>query len=665
MPVRVTGPGEQIDVAPGQAAIWIRSQGSAGAALACLRTVDRFTDGRVPVLLSDPAIDALALKDAAAMHRDVLHLPGADPVALTAPADVVLIAVPCEVAEGWLEALASAAYCDTIVASASALATGDIGLAPPLKQERFHALAAELRRDALRSRPRLELPLPGCVYVRRDAIALAGPLDHGFWARCAQAGLSHVLADEVLVNALGAEAREETEPLRRALAPARRAVRGLSVLIDARLGEGQATGTLVQISGLVNALARAEHAHVRVLVDEPARAVLPCDSEIMLVDEAGAMDFRADLVHRPLQVFRDAEIAMLPRLADRVVLTNLDLIGYRNPSYFVSPEDWRGFRRRTRYALALADHVVFPSAHARADALADDLVSADRSTVVPLGLDHGPAPPPEMPIALPASAAGGELIVCLGADYRHKNRAFALRVVTALQREHDWPGWLVLAGPHMPVGSSAEQEAELLATDPRLAGRTVDVGPVTEAEKEWLYQHASLVIYPTVYEGFGLVPFEAGSHQVPCLWANTTSLAELLGRGAGQITMWETGATALCALELMRNRAAAQRNVDVTLAAAAELTWKQAAARMLELYAFTCDQPCGPAAALARVAPEHSLSEDALRLLGPGRLLPAEVERPLLALATHPALGRPVFGALRAGYRLGRTVTRLRRPSRN
>jgi len=55
------------------------------------------------------------------------------------------------------------------------------------------------------------------------------------------------------------------------------------------------------------------------------------------------------------------------------------------------------------------------------------------------------------------------------------------------------------------------------------------------------------------------------------------------------------------------------------------------------------------------------VSEDGLRLVGPGGALPAELERPLLALATHPRIARPLFTALRAGYR---AAYRLRRRGR-
>ena len=470
-----------------------------------------------------------------------------------------------------------------------------------------------------------------------------------------------MLADDVLINATSAEAQIAAAPLTRAIGPARRAAYGLSVLIDARLGRSQSTGTLVQVAGLVGALTRSARAEIRVVVDEHAREALAGSPGIALLDEKDALGAGADLVHRPLQVFRDWELATLPHMAQRVVLTNLDLIGYRNRSYFAGPESWREFRQLTRRALTLADHVVFPSSHARADALADDLVSPERAVVVPLGLDHGPPAAPARPAGLPDLADAEELIVCLGADYRHKNRVFALRVLGALQRDHAWPGRLVFAGPHMTAGSSAVTEAEMLAADSRLAQRTLDLGTVTEPEKEWLYRHAALVLYPTTYEGFGLVPFEAAAREVPCLWANTTSLIDLLGDGAGEIVMWDAEATAARALELMRDRAVAQRSIAAVQAAGNPLTWEACADRLLEIYGRVCDGPGAPAATLARAAPEQSLTEDGLRLVGANGALPHDLERPLLALATHPRIGRPVLGAINAGYRLSQRFASRRR----
>ena len=91
----------------------------------------------------------------------------------------------------------------------------------------------------------------------------------------------------------------------------------------------------------------------------------------------------------------------------------------------------------------------------------------------------------------------------------------------------------------------------------------------------------------------------------------------------------------------------------------ANLTWDATAERLLEIYQRTCDEPASAAGAVDRITPAAAVSEDGLRLVGPGGALAPELERPLLALATHPRIGVPVFGAVKAGYRANNFVNRI------
>src|SRR5581483_4739557 len=120
----------------------------------------------------------------------------ADAFDRTAPADVVVLRPGCRVAPGWLEALRAAAYADGNAATATALTQHDLGGAPP---DPFEPAAAAVHGAALRLRPRLETPGDACVYVRRSALELIGGSGEGFRTRCAELGLAHVLADDVLV----------------------------------------------------------------------------------------------------------------------------------------------------------------------------------------------------------------------------------------------------------------------------------------------------------------------------------------------------------------------------------------------------------------------------------------------------------------------------------
>jgi glycosyltransferase involved in cell wall biosynthesis len=554
------------------------------------------------------------------------------------------------------------------------------------------------------------------MYVRRSALELVGAFDLAFSPgygeevdfsqRCVRSGLCHVLADDVLVfhrggisfagngrrsavqheherliaerhpyfhDAVKMLEDDATGPLARALSAARRALIGLSVAIDARILTGPMTGTQLHVLELIAALSRAASLRITAIVPEDlsAYAALAFDRmpDVKLLTREQAADGeleRCDIVHRPYQVNNDDDLAFLAGLGERLIVTHQDLIGYHNPSYFRDFSGWQGYRRITRSALAVADRVVFFSEHARTDALAEDLVEPGRASVVHIGVDHRFNKAVEEPVP-PNGAApvadGAQAILCIGTDFRHKNRTFALRVLEQLQRRHNWDGYLLLVGPRVALGSSIPDEAEILGSDRRLADRVLNLGPVSEAEKAWLFGHAALAFYPTVHEGFGLIPFEAADHGVACMWAEGTSLSELLPDDAAGIVPWDPELTAAQALELMRDEQARKRNVAAIREAGSRLSWDATASRLLELYDATCNESARPASTLERMhgLMQGLLTEDAMRLIGPGGALPADVARPLLALATHPQIGAPVFGAIRVGYRASYRLRRRRR----
>jgi glycosyltransferase involved in cell wall biosynthesis len=577
----------------------------------------------------------------------------ADALAATAPADVVLLTPGCQTAAGWLERLRDAAYAGSTTATATALTQHDLDTGV----EDLEQAAAAVGAASLRLRPRIEAPGNACVYVRRSAIDLVGATGEDFAERCVAQGLAHVLADDVLV--LDSEPAHEapdppTEPEARATSAARRALRPLSVTVDARILSGPTTGTQVHVLELIAGLARTGRMRLTAIVpdapSEDALARLKPLTDVKLVTYREATG-RTDIVHRPFQLSNAGDLGFLRTLGDRLILTQQDLIAFHNPAYFPTADAWHGYRHLTNVALAAADRVLFFSAYARADALAEDLVDPARADVVHLGVDH---PGAAQSHATAPQNATESFMLRLGTDFLHKNRVFVLRVLERLKADHGWNGTLILAGPPVAHGSSRSQESEFLASHPKLRDHVRDLGAVTEPEKNWLYGHAKLVVYPTVLEGFGLVPFEAAAHRVPCLWAPGTSLSELLPDEAAGIVPWNDARTAEHALTLMRDVRAGEQNLAAIDAAAANLTWDATAHGLYDVYEATAEAP-------AQRQPGVTLSEDAARLVGPGGELPEDVHRPLLALATHPRIARPAWRALRLGYRASHRLRQRRK----
>ena len=649
-----------------------------------------------------------------------------------APADVVVLAGCAGVGEGWLGSLAEAARADTNTATASALS--DVG--GPLALGRggagdIEALAAELASRTRALHPRLTRAVGPCVYVRREAIELVGELDEDldlssaleldFAQRCLLAGLAHVAADDVVVQraaptveSLGSSsppppsssptllarypyladppALGESAMLEAALAAVREPQRPLPVTIDARSLGATITGTQVNIIELIGALSRTGELVLRVLVrpeqmqpDALTRLRSLPGVELLAESELGATTSRTPVFHRPQQAFAAEDVAIAAALGERIVLSQLDLIAYRNPGYFPDAASWQDYRRASRHGLAAADRVVVFSEHTRAELLDDGLVEAERATIVPPGLDHGvlggdgAVGQPRRPAGLDesdAAAPADGFLLCLGTDFRHKNRLFAIRLLARLRDEHGWRGGLVLAGTHILNGSSLELERELLSERPGLDEAIVTLGAVEEEEKAWLLAHAGAVLYPSAYEGFGMVPFESALAGVPCLFAPQSSLAEVAPPGTATILPWDLAQSARAAHALLTDEARRAEHLAALVGAARELTWDRAARAMLETYRQAATAPAREAATLARdalarearltaahqVVVERLIGErrhaqrmyeelnaevgSGLSLIGPNGALGENLQRALLSVSAHPRLARPLFGAL-------------------
>src|SRR5205807_2604025 len=163
-------------------------------------------------------------------------------------------------------------------------------------------------------------------------------------------------------------------------------------------------------------------------------------------------------------------------------------------------------------------------------------------------------------------------------------------------------GSLVLAGTHIPHGSSLELEQAFLDDHPELSEAVVVLGPVDEREKAWLIAGAGAVVYPSAHEGFGLVPFESALSGVPCVFAAQSSLAEAAPEGTATILPWDPAESAAASFALLTEPAARARQIRALADAAGKLTWAATARSMVEVYRAAAQAPVRGAGTLARDA---------------------------------------------------------------
>jgi glycosyltransferase involved in cell wall biosynthesis len=175
-----------------------------------------------------------------------------------------------------------------------------------------------------------------------------------------------------------------------------------------------------------------------------------------------------------------------------------------------------GAARRSR-------RVLVDATSTREDLVADLGVAAEKIDVVPLGVAAPPAPPPGAAALARERFGLGDRTVVLSVSAKrpHKNLARLLRAMAGIHAERR--PLLVLPGYPTPH----ERELRGLAEELGIADDVLWPAWVSGEELEGLYAAAICLVFPSLYEGFGLPVLEAMARGVPVATSGRASLAEV------------------------------------------------------------------------------------------------------------------------------------------
>ena len=291
----------------------------------------------------------------------------------------------------------------------------------------------------------------------------------------------------------------------------------------------------------------------------------------------------ADVVHFPANVG--------PLLAmDGAVLTVHDLSFLRGPQWYRRNRA-AYYRYAVRRSARLAARVIVDSQATAADVIGLLGVPEDRIDVVPLGVGHEfrcgyhaqtgfgrGAPPPLQTDVRERYRLPERFFLFVGTLEPRKNLVRLIDAFTRIAAECEYD--LVLAGRD---GWKVAPMRAAAAASPH-AHRIHFPGFVADEDLPAVLSAAHALVWPSLYEGFGLPPLEAMACGTPVVTSNTSSLPEVVGDAALQVDPNDLEALADAMRAVATDAALRDNLVEKGAHRAAQFTWDRTAQLTLDTY---------------------------------------------------------------------------------
>lgn len=233
-----------------------------------------------------------------------------------------------------------------------------------------------------------------------------------------------------------------------------------------------------------------------------------------------------------------------------VWLHRLRMLGYR----FLL---WQSHRK--------AKTILVPTEYVR-DALYKRYLFVRRRIVVTLEASE----PPIEAKTEPVNGIEQPFILYVGSAFPHKNLerlAEAFEIIVAQKPETQ----LVFTGK---LEYHAEQ-LKKLTQKLSYADHITFTGFVSDAQLKWLYMNASVYVFPSLSEGFGLPGLEAMAHGCPVVSSNATCLPEVHGDAAQYFNPNDTEDIAQTILRVMNSARLRQKLINEGYKQVKKFSWKR------------------------------------------------------------------------------------------
>jgi glycosyltransferase involved in cell wall biosynthesis len=323
----------------------------------------------------------------------------------------------------------------------------------------------------------------------------------------------------------------------------------MKIGVNALFFQFQATGCGQYLSHLLNALAEIDHHNEYILLGPQPIQSHPVKAYPYHAHPVPALFSQSDNLEKvvweqftgPLAARREkVDLWHVPYFAPPLfplmptVITIHDVISMRLPAYQPNSKV-KAYTNLIAHAAQRSTHIIAPSMHAKQDIIDTLKLPAERIRVIyeAAGTEYRPVTDPDtLATARARYGLGKRYIFYLGGLDQRKNIPQLVRAFARLYAQIADPNLQLL------IAGNPDKHKGALFPDPRPIATELGISAqiiysyIEEEDKPALYSDASLFVFPSLYEGFGLDPLEAMSCGAPVVCSNRTSLPEVVGDAA-------------------------------------------------------------------------------------------------------------------------------------
>lgn len=273
----------------------------------------------------------------------------------------------------------------------------------------------------------------------------------------------------------------------------------------------------------------------------------------------------------------------VPRyLRTRSVITICDLI-FENFHDIRTNKLASTLSRKVAFSIRRAVQIIAISSFTRNQILERYPVAPNKVRVIPLAADerfHKIDDPTALRRVLRRYGIDFDYILYVGEISERKNIVRLVRAYDGLKTKDKLAQRkLVLVGKRTSDTERMVSEVKSL----HLESQILFTGYVPDEDLPFLYNGASVFVFPSLYEGFGIPPLEAMQCQVPVVASSATSIPEVVGNGALLFDPYNVEDIADKLDHVLNKKADIDRLLEAGLKQAQQFSWEDSARKTIAL----------------------------------------------------------------------------------